>query len=315
MAIFLTLPFLGLVLLFNLDYDREFAWNFLKGDCSDYANWIYNRIYNNPKPVDVAFIGSSVTKSSINDFLLEKTFRKHSQLDWHFANLSFCQYGRNMNFVILKDLLTKKDVKFLVLEVRQDENRFGHPMFPYLADNETVLASHLLFNHDCFRDLYLASVSRVEYWKQRIFYKKPDYEKNERDYGHAYWNQVVDSTKLEVIGLGEVKLHQKKEIPIFRSMNMQYPKYYIEKINRLCKTHDVELLFLYTPFYGGIGFPPKELAFFQRFGEVFIPPASFFEKKSNWADRVHINIHGANPNSIWFAEEFIAYLKRKGNSF
>lgn len=310
--IFLSLPFLGWVLLFTMDYDREFAWNFIKGDCSDYGHWIYNRIYHHPKPIDVAFIGSSVTKSSVNDYFVEHWVQKQTGLDWHFANLSFCQYGRNLNYVILKDLLKKRTVKYVVLEVRQDENFGGHPMFPYLADTESMKGSPVFLNHAYFSDWYYAGVSRVEYWKQTLFYTKLAYEYTEAEYGHAYWSQVVDSTLLEKVKQGELELHKRQEFPIVRAINMQFPKYYIEKMSQLCKANEVELLFLYTPFYGGIEFMPKELKFYQKFGEVFIPPPDVFINKNNWADKTHINIHGAKPNSFWFADEFISYLKKKG---
>jgi len=308
---FLALPFLGFVLLFFLEYDRQFAWNFIKGDCSDYGHWIYNRIYNHPKPIDVAFIGSSVTKSSVNDYYAEHWFGKQTALDWHFANLSFCQFGRNMNYIILKDLFKKRTVKYVVLEIRQDENLGSHPMFPYLADNVSMFETPLFLNHKYFSDWYFAGVSRIEYWKQKLFYEKQEYEQTESEYGHAYWDQIVDSTLLETVRLGELKLHERQEIPMIRAINMRYPKYYLEKMSQLCKANNVELLFLYTPFYGGIDFLPKELETYRKYGEVFIPPPDVFVNKSHWADKAHINISGAKPNSFWFADEFVSYLKSK----
>jgi hypothetical protein len=310
-SLFLLLPLLGLILLFFVDYDREFAWNFIKGDCSDYGRWIYNRIYHNPKSIDVAFIGSSITKSSANDFYAEQAFQKQMQLDWHFANLSFCQYGRNLYYVLLKDLLKERQVKYVVLEIRQDENFSGHPMFPYLADRESLFESPLILNPSYFSDLYLAGVSRVEFWKQNIFYQKKVYEKEVSDYGHAYWGQIVDSTLLDEVRLAEKKLHERQEFPIVRAINLRYPRYYIEKTSQLCKANDVELLFLYTPFYGGIEFLPKELEFYKEYGEVFIPPADVFVNKNHWADKAHLNIHGAKPNSFWFGDVFANYLKSK----
>jgi hypothetical protein len=308
---FLSLPILGLILIFFVDYDREFAWNFIKRDCSDYSHWIYNRIYHNPKPIDVAFIGSSVTKSSVNDFYTEQAFQKQTQLNWHFANLSFCQFGRNLYYVLLKDLLKERRVKYVVLEIRQDENFTGHPLFPYLADTESLCEAPLFLNHKYFSDLYLASVSRIEYWKQNIFYQKKVYETEMSDYGHAYWGQIVDSTLLEKVKLGEIKLHERQEFSIFRAINLRYPRYYIKKISQLCKANGAELLFLYTPFYGGIEFLPKELEFYKKYGEVFIPPPDVFVNKKLWADQTHINIHGAKPNSFWFADVFVDYIKSK----
>ena len=102
---------LGLVVLFYLNYDKAFAWNFIEGDCGGHGNWVWNRIYNNPKTIDVAFIGSSVIIAGINDQVVEDSFRRQTDLDLNFANLGYCRFGRNLSYAILKELFGQRNVK------------------------------------------------------------------------------------------------------------------------------------------------------------------------------------------------------------
>ena len=306
---FLTLPFLGFVLLFYLDYDREFAWNFIEGDCGGHGNWIYNRIYNNQKPIDVAFIGSSSIIAGINDEIVEDSFQRQTKLDLHFANLGYCRFGRNLGFVVLKDLLKNRKVKYVVLEVRRDEDRSSHPMFPYLSDSESVLRPAVFFNRDLFSDIYLAAVSRIEFLKQNIFYEKKVFKLDDNSFGHAGFANVADPILLEEIRLKRMKNLKRYENKFFRNLNMKYPRFYLDKINELCIEYDAELLFLYTPSFGYIDYLPKELDTYQKYGKVLVPPAAIFENKDHWADEVHINSNGSKLNSYWFVNIFAEYLQ------
>ena len=160
--LFLALPITGLAFLFLPDYDKAFAWHFIKGDCGGHGARMYDRIYENTKPVDMAFLGSSHIISALNDEQIEDSIQSQG-IDLHFANLGYCRLGRNMTYVLFKELMKKKQTKYVILEVRNDEDRYSHPMFPYLAKSEDIWNPVILFNRDLFSDIYLATTARVEY--------------------------------------------------------------------------------------------------------------------------------------------------------
>ena len=120
-------------------YDPYFAYHYLEKNCGNRAAWMYQRIFVDEAPVDIAFIGSSRTFSVVRDDLLEKN------LGLSVVNLGYCGMGRNLHYTIVKDLLNQKKVQHLILEVRSDEFRFSHPMFPYLAQNRDVFQPVLFF--------------------------------------------------------------------------------------------------------------------------------------------------------------------------
>ena len=68
----LIIPFLvGVLLIFKAPYSKEFAYSFRKNvDCN--TSWIYYRLFQNNKPIDVAFMGTSHTGCGINDSLIER---------------------------------------------------------------------------------------------------------------------------------------------------------------------------------------------------------------------------------------------------
>ena len=78
----------------------------------------------------------------------------------------------------------------------------------------------------------------------------------------------------------------------------------LNKIARLCRQHQVKLLFLYTPSFAYFDFPPKELETYQKYGAVWLPPASIFNNKNYWVDDVHLNEAGGKACSEWFAKKF-----------
>ena len=309
--VFSVLPVLGMVVLFYLNYDKSFAWNFIEGDCGGHGNWVWNRIYNNPKPIDVAFIGSSAIIAGINDQVVEDSFQNQTNLDMHFTSLGYCRFGRNMSYVILKELLEEREVKYIVVEARFDEDRSSHPMFPYLADSEDVLKPPWFLNQSFLPDIYLASIGRVEYWKQQILYEKKSYPNDDNPFGHASSKAIADPNVLEEFRQRRIEKEKHPENAFVRTLNLSYPRSYLEKINQLCEVHDAELLFLYLPAFGAISYPPKELQTYEKYGPVLMPPSDIFENKNHWADEIHINNVGSEANSFWFANEFTSYLEKR----
>jgi hypothetical protein len=85
------------------------------------------------------------------------------------ANLGYCRRGRDIQFVMLKDLFQQKKPKILVIEVAEDEPKKSHPVFPYLAESNDLWGSFVFFNQRYFLNIWKGIVVRFEYLKHRLF--------------------------------------------------------------------------------------------------------------------------------------------------
>ena len=212
-----------------------------------------------------------------------------------------CRPGRNLHFVLLRDLLSQKPIKTLVLDVRKDEDRYSHPVFPNLAKSKDVIAPVLLFNRDIFSDLFAALITRFECHKRTVLGMNPaNYVVEDTPYGYGAGTRVAPKEEMETMLERRIKA-ENNLTALERDFYMRYPRTYIKKIATLCKEKNVELVFLYLKSYGVKEVKPLEMDFYQKFGEVWIPPVEVFEKPENWMDPDHLNINGATELAEWLA--------------
>ena len=84
--------------------------------------WIYERIHYDPTPIDVAFVGTSHTLNGMDggrvaEILARSGLREANGGCVTVANLAVPEYGRNLHWLIGKELLSTRPVKVLVIEV------------------------------------------------------------------------------------------------------------------------------------------------------------------------------------------------------
>ena len=130
----------GAAYLFQAPYDKEFAYYSLRQACDDRGRWIHDRVFLDPRPVDVLFVGTSQTMYGVDDGRLERTLNRDRDEPMHLLNVGYCQMGRNLHYAIVKDALRSKQVRHVVLGVSGREFRRSHEAFGYVADAEDVLA-------------------------------------------------------------------------------------------------------------------------------------------------------------------------------
>ena len=292
------LPILGVILLlFILPLDKSFAYHYIQQDCAGHGKWIYSRIFSNPKPVDIAFIGSSRTIHGVMDEVVEKTLPDSAT---YVLTLGYCRLGRSMSYALFKDLLKHKQPKVLVLEVREDEDHFSHPMFPYIADAKDVVFPTIFFNRDLFSDLYLNLETRYEYQKRSILGRLPKtYPPNNNNYGYGPSDLQADEGILKQKKADRKARAQQKLKAKGRNFHMRYPRSYLKKIVGLAHEHDIALYFLYLPEYGWPLSTPFELKTYQQYGKVLLPPTEIFTATDHWMDDGHLNDKGARALSEW----------------
>ena len=102
------LPVLLLIIIVPVNKRQKYLG--LENDCFNHAIWIYDRLYKNSKPVDIAFLGSSHTINGINDKLIEEELKRYNMTA---ANFGYCRLGRNLSYVLLKEIIKTKKPRYL----------------------------------------------------------------------------------------------------------------------------------------------------------------------------------------------------------
>ncbi|HAF29748.1 MAG TPA: hypothetical protein DCG75_11940 [Bacteroidales bacterium] len=285
------------IILIILPVKKRLIYQGLKDDCFNHGIWIHDRIYENNKPIDIAFLGSSHTINGINDKLITDKINNQTSV-----NFGYCRLGRNLNYVLLKEILKKKDLKKIIIEVRESENRYSHPIFPYIASTKDVIAPNLFFNRDILSDLRTHFTYKVEIIQDKIYKQETDFPIQENDFGFA-----SNLNTASVILLDKIKIKrsvQKKQLTkIEQVFHDNFSRIYLNKIIKICNKNEIKIYFLYLPSYGRNIEKPTNYKYYQKNGELLIPPAQILWNQNNWHDEVHLNQSGAKKLSLWIANQ------------
>ncbi len=295
-SLFLLPVFLLLVLL---PVSKQAKFQGLKNDCFNHGSWIYDRIFRQKKATDLIFLGSSKTINGIDDKLIEAKLFKH-QLT--VANLGYCRLGRNFSYALLKEVLDKKQVTHVVLEVREKEDRYSHPIFPYIARTEDVLFPNPFFNRDILADIWTHFAYKIALSQDILYTYSPTIPVQSEVFGYS---SLKDTADLELLRTHQTKQLQQQANPnnLERSFYLCYPRIYLQKIHQLCEQRGITLTFLYLPSYGSRFDQPSEMATYQQYGAVLIPPDTILQEPAYWYDVEHFNQTGAAALSLWLAKE------------
>lgn len=294
-----TLLFLIPIVIFIivLPNDKRLKYQGLEDDCFNHGIWIYDRIYNNDKPIDIAFMGSSHTLNGIDDSLISENIQLGEAV-----NLGYCRLGRNLSYVFLKDLIAEKQIKHLVLEVLEDEDRYSHPIFPYLASTHDVLFPPPFFNRDILSDLWTHFVYKTEILQDIIYKQEQSKPIRTVEYG---FTTSQDTASVEY--LDSIMQKRSKPEPLMskfeRDFHMNFARKYLSKINQICNKNNIQITFLYIPAYGSHLVKPKEIETYSKYGKVLIAPRQIFDDKNNWYDKGHLNHSGAKALSLWLINQ------------
>ncbi len=102
------------------------------------VRWIYERIWFDPAPIDVAIIGPSRSGAAVSSPRLQADLARLG-LPLRTVNFSLPENGRDLNWVILQQLLLKKHPRLIVIGVIEKPSRFGHPAYKYVAPAADVI--------------------------------------------------------------------------------------------------------------------------------------------------------------------------------
>ena len=297
-----------LVLILFLPVHPRLKYIGLKHDCFNHAIWVYDRIFNNPKPVNIAFLGSSHTINGIDDSLIEHRLMENVSV----VNFGYCRLGRNLSYVLLKELLKKKHPEYVFLEVREDEDYFSHPVFPYLASDRDVLFPHLFFDEKILSDIWLHFSYKVELLQDVLFSENILVPVRTNNFGYAVSSDTASPTALQQV-LRKQRKPVSKQTSLIRDFHLSFARGYLKKIHNLCTRRKIKLIFLYLPSYDtSLSLrKPKEYSTYQKYGKVWIPPERILTKQDNWHDEGHLNREGSRELSMWLAGEIKRLLTKQ----
>ncbi len=299
----------GIVSLFFIPLDKKFSYHFVRGECDNKASWIYHRIYEDTRGIDIVFSGASHTGSAIMDELISEEMGKALNAEINAVNLGYCRAGRDIQFVMLQDLFSEKHPEILVIDVTEDEPKKSHPVFPYLAESADLFGSCVLLNQRYFSAILKGVVIRFEYFKSRIWQNSVSDTENISDkFGYRSSQHIVSEQDLEDNRkIWEIRL-SKTKAPLLRKLELFYSKHYIEKIVRLANDNNCKVFFLYLPESGSNLKQTLLLDYYQKFGEVIILPDDIINNKLNWKDATHFNDEGASKTSEFLNSYLTNYL-------
>jgi hypothetical protein len=289
------LPLIAIIVL--LPVNKRLKYQGLKDDCFNHGIWIYDRIFNNSRPIDVAFLGSSQTINGINDQLISEEAGNTQAV-----NLAYCRLGRNFTYVLLKELISVKNIKQVFIEVRENEDRYSHPIFPYIANTADVLLPNPFFNRDMLSDMWTHLAYKIEISQDMIYQHEVSVPLRTNDFGFTASHDTAATSRLADAKLKR-STPKKATNTIEENFHANYSRVYLRKIGHLCRENHIKLVFLYIPAYGVSLDKPKEYDTYIKYGKVLIPPKDIFEKQSNWYDENHLNQTGANEFSLWLAKQ------------
>jgi len=279
--------------LYLLPVDERSTYLALEDDCSDRAIWMYDRITNEKAAIKIAFLGSSHTINGIDDEFLNKR-RQNAGI----TNLGYCRLGRDLNLRWLRLLIKHHNLEHIILEVREAENRYSHPVYPFLASRSDVFLAHPWFNRDLFENTIKHLQFRLELTQDRIYSLAREKESNESPYGFGTSSETAKLSELERMkNTRSAKSYDSEGLT--HDFYFAFSKHHLEEISALCKQNGLEISFLYLPAFGSALKKPTEAEFYQNHGELWIPPDSIFSNETNWYDANHLNEQGAKALSNW----------------
>jgi len=292
--LFLLPLFVGIVFLFLIPVDKKFSYHFVKGECDNKASWIYQRIFEQKENIGIAFTGASQTSCAIMDEYLEKEFVKVTGHEIKVANLGYCRRGRDIQFVMLKDLFQQKKPKFLVIEVAEDEPKKSHPVFPYLAESHDLWESFVFFNQRFPLNIWNGIAVRFEFLKYLLLQEENSTNtQNFQNFGYLPSNQIAEPETIKQNEADWAHRMSKSKSDFARNIELNYSKHYLNKIVKLAQKNNCEVLFLYLPESGSKIKTPLLTDYYKTFGKLIVLPDSILTNLSNWKDATHFNDSGA----------------------
>ncbi len=244
----------------------------------------------------MVFLGSSHTLNSVDDKLISRKLNGMQVI-----NFGYCRYGRNLTYALLEEILSTKKVRYAVIEVRENEDHYSHPVFPFIADSRDVIFARPFFNKKMFSDIWNHLAYKIEITQDRMYLQENIVPFRKSDFGYSPVMDTLSSALLnEIIEKRQGPMQKVSELEM--NFNNTFARGYIRKIARLCHKNKITMYFLYLPSCRSTFSAPSDLELYKRYGNVLIPPDSILSETNYWFDEGHLNSAGGAALSKWLAD-------------
>lgn len=286
--------------------------------------WVYERTQFDPTPIDVVIIGPSRTSTGISGPALEAGLARRGR-DETAVNFSAPENGRDLHWVIFKQVMATKTPKVLVIGIVDNPSRSGHPAYKYIARSEDVIDPGFLFNRD-----YISNLVYLPYRQMLLFaarYFPQVFGLTEHFERKSYRGSNFDSTLSYRSGTGRW-VEREREVPAadlernrrayeswanlpshdrrFADIEFGNERTYVRRIAKLAQARGIRIVFLFLPYYRGTSII-QERPFYERYGPIL--DASFLSTHAEWfSDIAHLNHSGALVVTDWLAARIAGIL-------
>ena len=312
----------GACLLPENPYQR---WQLVDGTIQGRARWIYERIHFDPRPIDVAIVGPSRIARGVDPFRLEAELARLGHPS-RVVNFAMPEGGRNMNDVVVEEMLRTKTPKLIVIGVIEKPSRFGHPAYKYLASRSLIVDPGYPTNVK-----YLGDLAYLPFREMRLFVARLapkvggldatfDPGRYEGDAGipdtfalkHGGRRSTAIPATPEELAEGVADFERGATPPILprdqADLEFGDERHYIRRIVAAARAKGVKVAFVSIPYYSGTD-EIQEASFYREFGEVWnggflAPQAGLF------ADYGHLTTGGAAVLTDWMAPRVAEALTR-----
>lgn len=308
-------------------YER---WQLLDGTIHRRARWIYERIHYDPTPIDIAFVGPSRIEAGVNSKVLEYELAKRG-MPAHVVNFALPENGRNLNKVIVEEMLKTKRPKLIVVGVIEKPSRYGHPAFKYVAPAWDIADPGYFGDLYYFEDLIYLPFRQLKLFAARfipgLVGLDPQFDPSK------YLGTVVDTTGDKLLPGGQIKngtkpasaaelyrgvhkLEAGMNPPLlpdrYRDLEFGDERHYIREIVGEAQAKGAAVAFLFLPYYTG----PAELQearFYARFGPIW-SASTLAHRPELYADYGHLTSDGAVLLTSSVAGQIVTFLKNRGET-
>lgn len=279
----LGIAFVAAVLASALPDNPYQRWQLVEDTLFSNATWSYERIHFDPRPVDIAIIGSSRSQIGLS---APRIAARLASLGARatVANMSVIEDGRNIEWAIVDELFKVKRPKLLVVLVNEDFSHWGHPGFKYVAPAAAVALPPVPFLHNSLYDITYLPFRQLKLFAAnaapRVFglrkaFDPVRYAERPVDYSIS---QVLPDGKfvdmdathaagdLEEEARAYAATSKPSQLPSFvTDVTDRDNQVYVTRIARLAAAHHARLLFVLLPkfasstkiegmsFYAGLG--------------------------------------------------------------
>lgn len=287
------------------------------------VQWSYERIHFDPTPIDIAVIGNSRMGAGINAPALSDALSARLGREINVVNLSTPQEGRNMHWVMARELLeTRPEVSFILLSVIEQEPRVSHPAFASLGSRRDILTSPVLINRDWPADLaalpYRQLALFIQGLRPALFGLAADFDAGRYagpDYDTTVTFTLPDGTVIdrssappeaELRRVAEARVRQITR-PLLPDTLSDYEfsveRSYTRRIAALAAERDVGLGFVYLPIYLNDGEIHNAVTY-AALGPIF-EGRQFVGTPEYFSDYGHLNNVGARAAVPWLADALV----------